>query len=65
MQFVFRNQIVTTINSNDIGVKKQKILWKKFEFIIYFIFKIIINIIFAYFKFKYFLRNIYLKYKIK
>jgi hypothetical protein len=26
MQFVFRNQIVTTINSNDIGVKKQKIL---------------------------------------
>jgi hypothetical protein len=37
MQFVFRNQIVTTINSNDIGVKKQKILWKKFEFIIYFI----------------------------
>jgi hypothetical protein len=37
MQFVFRNQIVTTINSNDIGAKKQKILWKKFEFIIYFI----------------------------
>ena len=26
MQFVFRNQIVTTINSNDIGAKKQKIL---------------------------------------
>jgi len=26
MQFVFRNQIITTINSNDIGVKKQKIL---------------------------------------
>lgn len=26
MQFVFRNQIVTTINSNDIGVKKKKIL---------------------------------------
>ena len=26
MQFVFRNQIVTTINSNDIGVKKPKIL---------------------------------------
>lgn len=26
MQFVFRNQIVNTINSNDIGVKKKKIL---------------------------------------
>ena len=26
MQFVFRNYIVNTINSNDIGVKKKKIL---------------------------------------
>jgi hypothetical protein len=27
MQFVFRNHIVTTINSNDIGFEKKKILW--------------------------------------